>query len=163
LRGRIRPVSPAQRPPWALDEVAFIERCTRCDACIKACPSAILVHADGAYPSVDFSHGECTFCGECVRSCEPAALIRRSDDAAAWSLQVRIDDKCLAMGGVECRVCGEACPTGAIRFRPRLGGVALPALTLERCNGCGACFAPCPVRAITVKAGEMEMADKEST
>lgn len=163
LRGRIRTVNPAQRPPWALDEAAFTERCTRCDACIKACPTGILIHADGAYPAVDFSHGECTFCGECVSRCEPAALQRAAEDAPAWRVQAHIGDTCLAMSGVECRVCGEACPAGAIRFRPRLGGVALPALTLESCNGCGACFAPCPVRAITVKAGEMDMAIKEST
>lgn len=162
LRGRIRSVEPAQRPPWALNETDFISRCTRCDACIKACPTAILVPADGGYPTVDFSRGECTFCAECLTQCTPAALVREPG-VPPWSLQAVIAPSCLAANGVECRVCGEACPTGAIRFRPRLGGVALPALTLDSCNGCGACFAPCPVRAITVKAGEMDMAIKEST
>lgn len=163
LRGRIRSVEPAQRPPWALNEADFISRCTRCDACIKGCPTGVLVQADGAYPAVDFSRGECTFCGECVTRCTPAALVRESADASPWSLRAVIAERCLAANGVECRVCGETCPTGAIKFRPRLGGVALPALTLESCNGCGACFAPCPVRAITVKAGEMDRAIKEST
>lgn len=163
LRGRISKQSLAPRPPWSLAEADFVERCTRCDACIEVCPTGILVRADGGYPEVDFSRGECTFCGGCVSACAPAALVRLPDPAPAWSIRALVADSCLAMNGVECRVCGEACPTGAIRFRPRLGGVAQPALALESCNGCGACFAPCPVRAITVKAGVTEMAVKENT
>ena len=162
LRGRIRSVAPAQRPPWALDEAAFIERCTRCDACIRACPTDILVPAEGGYPSVDFSRGECTFCGECVSRCEPAALRRDSVADEAWPIRARIGESCLAANGVECRVCGENCPTNAIRFTLRVGGAALPALSLESCNGCGACFAPCPVRAIAVKAGETEIGTMET-
>ena len=67
-------------------------------------------------------------------------------------LRARIAETCLAEAGVECRICGENCPTGAIRFRPRLGGVAQPQLDVAACTGCGACFAPCPTRAIVVKA-----------
>lgn len=163
LRGRIRTVAPAQRPPWALAEAAFVDRCTRCNACIEACPTAILVPGEGGYPVVDFSHGECTFCADCVTRCEPAALGRASAADEAWPIRAWVGESCLAANGVECRVCGESCPTGAILFRPRAGGAALPELRLESCNGCGACFAPCPVRAIAVKAGEMDMASKERT
>lgn len=163
LRGRSAMPVQAQRPPWALAEADFLARCTRCDACVTACPSAILVRADGGFPAVDFSRGECTFCAECVRSCVPAALTRDGDEVPGWALKAHIGAGCLAMNAVECRVCGEACPESAIRFRPRLGGVALPELALESCNGCGACFAPCPVRAIEVKTGEMDCVDKERT
>ncbi len=152
LRGRIRDLTPVPRPPWALAESQFVDRCTRCDACIEACPTAILVRSDGGYPAVDFSRGECTFCGDCVGSCEPGALQRADERGEPWALQAQIGDACLATRGIECRVCGENCPTGAIRFRPRAGGVALPELTLAACNGCGACFAPCPVRAISIQA-----------
>lgn len=155
LRGRTRRVEPAQRPPWALDEATFIDRCTRCDACVAACPTAILVRADGGYPAVDFSRGECTFCAECVSRCAPRALQRTAAGEEAWPLRARIGTACLAAQGVECRVCGEACPTAAIRFRPRLGGVAQPALDAGACNGCGACFAPCPTRAIALQAADV--------
>ena len=152
LRGRSRAEVPAPRPPWARDETAFIAACTRCDACIKACPTTVLVRADGGFPSVDFSRGECTFCAQCVASCEPHALARATELVPPWTLRARIAETCLAEAGVECRICGENCPTGAIRFRPRLGGVAQPQLDVAACTGCGACFAPCPTRAIVVKA-----------
>lgn len=151
LRGRIRTVTPGLRPPWALAETEFVERCTRCDACLQACPSSIVVHGDGAYPVVDFGRGECTFCGDCVEACEPAAL-RRAEHAAPWALKAAVGGKCLAMQGVECRVCGEICGHSAIRFRPRIGGVALPELDPETCNGCGACVAPCPAQAIAMES-----------
>ncbi len=152
LRGRMHPPVPVPRPPWALVEAAFIDRCTRCKACIEACPTRILVPAEGGFPAVDFSAGECTFCGECVTRCEPGALQRAAHEAPPWSLRVQIGEGCIAAQGVECRVCGEACPVGAIRFRPRRGGVALPEADLQACTGCGACFAPCPVQAVKLMA-----------
>lgn len=163
LRGRVRAVASALRPPWALVEADFISACSRCDACIDACPTAILVRADGGFPAVDFARGECTFCAECVQRCEPQALRRTQEGDAPWALKARIGEACLATAGVECRVCGENCPTGAIRFRPRLGGVALPQLDAAACTGCGACFAPCPTRAIAVTAAGAEIEDEVPT
>lgn len=150
LRGRVRAVAPALRPPWALAEADFLARCSRCDACITACPTSVVVAGEGGFPAIDFSRGECTFCGDCLRSCHPGALSRPVADAPPWALTAHIGNTCLAQHGVECRVCGEACGEGAIRFRPRPGGVALAELDAARCTGCGACFAPCPVRAISL-------------
>ena len=67
--------------------------------------------------------------------------------------QPRFADNCLARRKVECRVCGEACDAGAIRFRPALGGVSQPELRPDACTGCGDCVAPCPVAAITMLPG----------
>lgn len=60
----------------------------------------------------------------------------------------RITEACLARQRIECRVCGERCDEGAIRFRPTLGGVALPDLLAERCTACGECLAVCPSGAL---------------
>ncbi len=150
LSGHARSAHFVPRPPWALPETAFIGRCTRCNSCIDACPSGVLTRAAGGFPSVDFSRGECTFCGECVSRCEPRALWRH-DDVLPWKLAARIGEACLAPRDIECRICGEACPAGAIRFRPQRGGVAQPSFDAGRCTGCGACFSPCPVRAIVLE------------
>lgn len=156
LRGRRAPTSPLPRPPWALAEADFTARCTRCGDCLPACSTGILVRGDGGFPAVDFSRGECTFCGECVVACGPGAL-RRVEGRVPWSLRARIGEACLARRDVECRICGEACGVAAIRFRPRVGGVALPQLDETACTGCGACLAPCPGQAITL-AQDMEAA-----
>ena len=155
-------VEPAVRPPWALDEVLFLDRCTRCDRCIEACPTRILTRMDGGFPGVDFSRGECTFCGDCVRGCEPQALLRSDPAASPWAMVAAIGADCLAVRGVECRVCGEACPEGAIRFRLQLGGVAQPVLDAGGCTGCGACIGPCPTRAIAMQSDNTIPTERET-
>jgi ferredoxin-type protein NapF len=152
LRGRLGRAEAVLRPPWALPAEAFEARCTRCDECVRRCPTGILVRGEGGFPAVDFSRGECSFCGDCAAACGPRALLPM-EGAPAWSLRARIGEACLARQGVECRICGEACGVAAIRFRPRIGGVALPQLDESACSGCGACLAPCPSQAIAVVPG----------
>ena len=33
------------RPPGALDELAFLTKCTRCDKCVRACPENAILKA----------------------------------------------------------------------------------------------------------------------
>lgn len=147
---RGRPRAKAEiRPPWALPAGQFGDRCTRCNDCLGACPEHILVVSDGGFPAVHFTRGGCTFCGACVDACKPQAL-RRAQDQAPWSLTAVIGPACLPRHGVECRSCGDFCDARAIRFAPRIGGSPLPEIDRERCTGCGACVAPCPVTAITM-------------
>lgn len=148
FHGRLRPKS-ENRPPWARPEAEFIDRCTRCNDCLKACPPAILLAGDGGYPTTDFAAGACTFCAACVAACRPGALSRH-EAAAPWLYKAAVGPDCLPRHGVECRVCGDFCEAQAIRFPPRLGGSPLPAIDAERCTGCGACVAPCPSQAIAV-------------
>ncbi|MBS1159432.1 MAG: ferredoxin-type protein NapF [Proteobacteria bacterium] len=141
------------RPPWALAEAAFLEKCTRCAACLDACPTHLLVKGGGGFPVADFTPGQapegCTFCGDCRRACHDGAL-QQVDGQPAWSLRAVFGETCLAARNVVCRTCGEACEVGAISFPPRLGGVARPQLVADACSGCGACLADCPTQAIRV-------------
>lgn len=148
LRGDVAGRKPALRPPWALAEEAFLLACTRCGQCAPACPTKIIVVERG-YPVVDFSRGECTFCAACLSACETGALVRR-EDQAPWRIRARIAPSCMAFGNSVCRSCGDACEALAIRFRPRVGGAAVPEVDGEKCTGCGACVAPCPVKAIAL-------------
>ncbi len=89
-------------------------------------------------------------------SADPArrAFLRgRRNAAAEAGVPVLMGEVCLARRGVECRVCGEACDAGAIRFPPRRGGVALPVVDFSKCTACGDCVAPCPVGAVSVGRG----------
>ena len=149
LRGRVAAHRGEPRPPWALAEGEFVNACTRCGDCARACPTRIIRQGDGGYPTVDFARGECTFCGECVAHC-PTRALQRAPQQPPWPLRATIGERCLARQSVECRVCGEMCEFAAIRFVPQPGGIAAPQLDSERCTGCGACVAPCPTAAITV-------------
>ena len=147
--GRVRD-DVAVRPPWGVTEDRFTDRCTRCDDCVRVCPNQIIRRGDGGFPVIVFSLAACTFCAECVRVCTTGALFWE-EAAKPWDVVAHIGDTCLAKRKVECRVCGEACDAGAIRFRPTLGGVSQPALDSVLCTGCGACVAPCPTHAIACR------------
>ncbi len=155
LRARIsstaRPA--AFRPPWAVAEEEFIERCTRCGDCVLACAksgSGLLQFGDGCYPVAVFNPAACTFCGDCLSACETghSGALRR--DQATWPLAIAINDACLTQQQVVCRTCGEHCDAGALRFTPQLGRVAAPQVDLDQCTGCGDCLANCPTQAIRI-------------
>ncbi|WMC11995.1 ferredoxin-type protein NapF [Oceanimonas pelagia] len=146
LRGGLGAKGPAQSLPWAVPWPQFSDGCTRCGDCLRACPEQIIVTADGGFPSIDFSRGACTFCGACATACAEPLFSPRSD--SPWRQYAAFHDACLAQKGVHCRSCEDGCEPAAIRFRPRLGAVAVPELNEAACNGCGGCVAACPVGAI---------------
>lgn len=150
LRGDFRGEHLALRPPWALSEALFRERCDGCGACARVCPEGILSAPIGRLPRVDFGRGRCTFCAACVDACRPGALQHPTDGRVPWSYQARFGADCLALRGVVCRSCGEACDAEAIRFRYGRGGVACPEIDAESCTGCGGCVGVCPVGAIAI-------------
>ena len=150
LRGDLSGRNAPLRPPWALEEERFLEVCTRCGDCAKACPQKILVIERG-YPRVNFFEGECDFCAECVKACKPRALRREGEDSPPWRLAPLIASSCIAQQNIICRSCGDACEAGAIRFSHRPGCVPRPEVEGDKCTGCGACVAPCPAKAIAVQ------------
>lgn len=153
LKGRISASARVPlRPPWALPEPHFLETCSRCNACIDACPEKILVRGAGGYPELDFSHRECTFCRACTHACASSAL---SDAGVGppWNYIAHIDGACLGAHGVFCRSCGEVCAQGAIHFTLSSHGVPLPQVGAEDCSGCGACVGVCPTQAVAIVHG----------
>jgi ferredoxin-type protein NapF len=149
LRGRFSVRKGPLRPPWALAENAFLDACTRCGDCVRACPTHVIHDRDSGYPGIDFKAGECTFCGACADACKKGAL-KKTEGAAPWQARAAIGEQCLAQHRIECRICGDQCEARAIRFPLRAGGVAAPALDRDACTGCGACVATCPAGAIKV-------------
>ncbi len=151
LRGDFTGRRPVMRPPWAIGEPDFVEYCTRCEDCLRACPEGILIRGRGGFPEVDFRRGECTFCHACAEACRPGVIADQAQ-TGAWSLAPHIDvAACLAWQGVVCLTCQEQCEQAAIVLRPRAGGVMRPEVDATACSGCGACVRPCPGRAIGLR------------
>ncbi len=151
LRGDIRGSHKPQRPPWAVSEPDFIKSCTCCDACINACDERILYRGSGGYPEISFKQAGCTFCGDCLQACDTIALQASCPaPSLAWDLRAQIKTRCLSGNGIVCRACGDACDTRAIQFQLQTGGRATPAVDQSLCNGCGECFAVCPIQAVEI-------------
>lgn len=137
---------PIHRPPGAIEESAFLAGCTRCDACILACPAHAIVRAPIRFraaagtPMIDASEAACAMCADtpCIAACEPGVL--RPDVSKRMALAVIQQPACLAYTGSFCSVCIERCPQpGAIervQGRPRIND--------QICTGCGVCATVCP-------------------
>jgi ferredoxin-type protein NapF len=134
------------RPPWAKHEPEFLAACTRCDACVNACPEQVLIRDVDGLPRFDAREGECTFCGDCVAACGSGAFEAARDPP--WTLAADVGDACLSAQGVVCASCREVCPASAIRVPPGARGAAT--VDPDACTGCGACIGTCPVNAISL-------------
>ncbi|MDR1849441.1 MAG: ferredoxin-type protein NapF [Zoogloeaceae bacterium] len=164
LRGqRLRETTAVSlRPPWSVDETLFTSACTRCGACVTACPTGLLAKGAGGFPEADFKRARCTFCADCVQACAKNARQNASSpqlpspfispDLPPWTLRALIGATCLPHQGVLCRSCEDHCEEGAIRFTLRQGHPAEPQIAESRCTGCGECVASCPAQAIFMRA-----------
>lgn len=135
--------------PWVKNDIAFTDECTRCDKCISACETHIIIKGDGGFPEVDFNIDECTFCKKCVEAC-PEPLFTQTDEAP-WAIAASIQNTCMAYQGIWCQSCKDACDAMAISFTMAVGKAPQPVIDTEACTGCGACVAPCPSAAILIK------------
>lgn len=149
------------RPPHALGELEFLLACTRCGACIAACPHEVIfplaarlgISVAGT-PALDLLNNGCHLCEEwpCVAACEPAALKKDTEEGAAgWPTpfaRVQVDTSaCLPYQGPECGACEGSCKVpGALvwdMYRPRIDP--------EHCVGCALCREACIVEPSAIK------------
>lgn len=142
------------RPPFALDELEFLLACTRCRACIEACPQHVIFPLSArcgasvmGTPALDLLNRGCHLCADwpCVAACEPAALRRPGDaqDAAPRLASVWIEPRhCLPYQGPECGACAGSCPVpDALQWQG-----ARPHIDPARCVGCALCHEACIVQ-----------------
>ncbi len=149
FRGKKTSTPPVIRLPWVTDEQHFIDGCTQCGDCITSCEEKIIVKGAGGFPEIDFSKGECSFCQKCVDVCpQPLFVNNKKDNKNAWELDIKIKDNCLAMNQVVCQSCQDCCESEAITFTYLQSKTPQPQISLDKCNGCGACVAICPPSAI---------------
>ena len=148
------PNAPAEffRPPGALPEAEFLNKCTQCNDCMEACtPGAIYKHFDpnskaNLTPIIAQDVIPCELCEDtpCVTACQEGALVLEEDEKPViGKVQIYIDN-CYSWNGIdpECSACAEACPLpekaivadsqGRMRVKTAL------------CNGCALCTHVCP-------------------
>ena len=153
------------RPPGALAEDEFVDRCIRCGSCIGVCqtgglqPSLLEGGPEGFFtPRLVPANGECDeFCNKCGQSCPTQAIrylpLDRKRDFTLGTARIN-RERCIAWSlDKHCLVCQEYCPYLAIRTEKNQNGTDCPVMIPELCRGCGLCEKNCfatPFHAIIV-------------
>ncbi|MFC1808508.1 4Fe-4S binding protein [Candidatus Omnitrophota bacterium] len=158
------------RPPGALKEQDFLNRCIRCGNCMKVCitnglqPTLLESGIQGLWtpqlvPEIGYCEHNCNLCSDV---CPTGAIKKLSLEKKK---QVRLGraeidrTRCVAWAqNMECLVCEEHCPIPnkaikTIRDTEDDGLVLKPVVDSVLCVGCGICQTNCPAepkRAITV-------------
>ena len=143
---REQPAPPARadwlRPPGAVDEVLFLDRCTRCSDCIEACPpGAIVSEVSNGTPVIFANQVACELCEDfpCIAACATEALVPVSDQFAVRMGVATVAHRfCTASQG--CHACVSKCPVDALSMN--FDALRL-VVTEERCVGCGMCEQIC--------------------
>jgi len=164
------------RPPFAISELDFLLKCTRCDQCMEACPHDVLFplcQKQGldviSTPAMDLMNKGCHLCHDwpCVTACETGALFsppQNDPDATIQTEQDGLSDpvipklalasidpqNCLPYMGPECGACADSCPQpdALIWNGPK------PFIDPDHCVGCGLCREVCVAnpKAISIRS-----------
>lgn len=127
----------AGRPPQALPEALFLQRCNGCGACVSVCPMGIINLQDNR-ACVQIEYADCDGCLRCTEACSTTAL--HPSLLVDIGLRPQLAAQCVGRRGEKhCRQCVSACPQQAISF----DDASQPHLQDARCNGCGACKLAC--------------------
>ncbi len=159
----------AIRPPGALEEEAFLDRCVRCQECVRICsttggclqPSFLESGLRGMWspisvPREGYCEYNCQLCGEVCPTGAIHALPLEEKQKLRMGLAYFDKSRCIPWyKNIDCLVCEEHCPLPdkAIKFDERevrrIDGVTavikFPYVDEELCIGCGICVTKCPV------------------
>ena len=151
------------RPPGALAEDEFLERCIRCFRCGEVCPPrcitfpSFLALAEADTPYVVATDVACTLCMRCGDACPTGALVPIAPRLSAIAANVKMGrpvldkDTCFAWNRKQpCHLCFDVCPwqNQAVRLvTERLA----PEFVDDKCVGCGLCSEACPVEEPSIR------------
>jgi polyferredoxin len=171
---RVNTYSKLIRPPGAVEESKFIDRCIRCGQCMRVCPNNALHPTfsesglEGLWtpiliPKIGYCEPTCTLCGQvCPTGAieELTAKQKIGDEETPPNVigTAFIDQgRCLPWAmATPCIVCEEWCPTSpkavylkeetVINRKGEAVKVKQPYIDPQLCTGCGACEYACPVK-----------------
>lgn len=142
------------RPPGAIPESEFVQRCRRCGACLKACPAHAIVRDlrpdsfDQGLPYLLPRQAWCRMCHNfpCIAACPTGALqMPEPPKMATTNGRARVVARfCLRTQETTCNHCSGRCPTPVSALLMPSAAHLPPTVDPEVCVGCGACEAACP-------------------
>jgi MauM/NapG family ferredoxin protein len=155
------------RPPGALPEKMFLQKCVKCGECMKVCPTNALQPAltvagpEGIWtPMLVPKIGYCEYyCSLCSQVC-PTGALRELTVEEKTQLKIGLawvdKNRCIPYDlGTPCIVCEEHCPTSPkaiklVKIEVKLPDGSIktpvaPVIDTDLCIGCGICETKCPV------------------
>ncbi len=155
------PTRRVRRPPGALPDAAFLAACTRCGACVTACPEGTLISVEGGAPEARVETHPCVMCAgvPCAAACETGALVvGPREQVIAFGTARVLTRLCLNHGRpadadeAPCERCTDWCPLPGTLV---LDDDVIPRVDAATCTGCGLCAAHCAAypRAIGITDG----------
>ncbi len=155
------------RPPGAVNEALFLEKCVKCGKCMKACPTNFLhptfleAGVDGIFTPIGIGRKgycelECNACGEIC----PTQAIKKISLEEKKKLKIGLAQinrsRCLPWAyNQSCIVCEEHCPVSPkaiwlekVTVKTRNGKTAVllrPHVDPHKCIGCSICENVCPM------------------
>ncbi len=154
---------PVTRPPGALKEEDFMDRCIRCGNCMKVCPTNVLqpailqcglrgIWTPHLVNEIGYCEYNCTLCGDvCPTGAIPKLPLPKKQNTKLGIAGID-HSTCIAWAyNQKCLVCEEHCPVAekAIKIEwERVDGelIGKPRVDPDLCIGCGICQNKCPVR-----------------
>jgi len=144
------------RPPGAVLEQLFLNRCVRCGQCLRVCPTNTLQPclAEAGLAGI-WSPRVVPRRAGCDQGCRSCGLVCPTEAIRPLTLEQKryakigtawIDrSRCLVWKQDQlCFICDEQCPYNAIVFQWQ-DGFRRPFVIDSKCNGCGFCEQQCPV------------------
>ena len=118
-RGETTQTPVVLRPPGAIAEPDFLDRCERCHACVDVCPADAIrpLKLEGPLngtPGIVAAEQACVVCTdlECMPACPSGALQVIPRDRIDMGLAVVDDEVCVRSKGEWCMSCIDLCPRG---------------------------------------------------
>jgi len=130
------------RPPGAVEETLFLDRCTKCGDCVKACDLGAIVCHPSDYSLVLYAdQSPCLLCEDlpCVAACATEALAP-VDHVRDVRMGSAVVTHRLCTAGQGCHACVSKCPVDALAMD--FGDMRL-VISSECCVGCGICEHVC--------------------
>ena len=143
------------RPPGAKEN--FLEFCTACADCIKACPHFSIRKAGeelgkkiSSTPIIIPKENPCLMCSDfpCIQVCETGALQLLEQKTYTIGLAA-VRDHCYMNQNQPCDYCMVHCPTKPKAITVNALG-QMPMILSDHCTGCGECAQICPTDAIHI-------------